>query len=86
MKQAISSNKLIVKKGKGNQASQIATLEMVLRALYRKREAESIAWVNYLEAFLKLQNRQYIEEQSVFSDVEGIDDEVDRFGTNISTG
>ena len=59
---------------------------MVLRALYRKREAESIAWVNYLEAFLKIQNRQYIEEQSVFSDVEGIDDEVDRFGTNISTG
>ena len=86
MKQAVSSNKLIVKKGKGNQASQIATLEMVLRALYRKREAEPIAWVNYLEAFLKLQNRQYIEEQSVFSDVEGIDDEVDRFGTNIITG
>lgn len=77
LKQAIKSNKLVIKKGKGRRPSKLATLAMALKALFKKNKQLKDQWLKYLKQHLELENIAFTEELSVFDMIRnGLDTDV----------
>jgi hypothetical protein len=80
LKQAVKSNKLVIKKGRGNKPSKLATLSMALKALFDKNQQLKDQWISYLKQHLGLETTKFIEELSVFNPlVEGYDEDIGRW-------
>lgn len=69
LKQAVETNKLVIKKGRGNRPSKLATLTMALKALFKKNRKLKAQWINYLKQHLELEETAFIEELSVFDNI-----------------
>ncbi|RXA84487.1 plasmid replication protein, partial [Enterococcus faecalis] len=61
LKQAVKSNKLVIKKGRGNKPSKLATLSMALKALFAKNQQLKDQWISYLKQHLWLETTKFIE-------------------------
>lgn len=66
IQRAIRTNKLVVKKGKGRQASQLATLAMALSALVSEKKKTKAQWINYIQERLSIKPRLFVQLQNLF--------------------